>query len=104
MVHNYQSHRLLFYQLAKRGVVLPLFKQYGSFMKTHRIFRHYLYTLILPLPLLLIYNTSNYVNHVEYLWSVHQNRLKYKYGIELIQHHNHTAAYILAKGVATNSA
>jgi len=67
--------RFLIYQFAKRGYVLPLFAQYGRFFKTHRIFRHYLYSLVLPVPAVLLYNTFQYANHVEYLWSIHLKRL-----------------------------
>ena len=62
------------YQLAKRGTVLPFLRQYGGYFKSHRIFRQYLYTLVLPVPALLMLNTYQYSNHVEYLWSVHINR------------------------------
>lgn len=66
--------RFLIYQLAKRGTVLPLLRQYGLYFKTHRVFRHYLYTLLLPVPACLLWNNYQYTNHVEYLWAVHLNR------------------------------
>lgn len=71
--------RFLIYQFAKRGVVLPLFRQYGAYFKTHRIFRQYLYTLVAPVPAFVLLNASQYVNHVEYMWNVHLNRLNSGY-------------------------
>jgi len=67
--------RFLIFQFAKRGVVVPLLRQYGRVLNTHRVFRHYLYSLVLPVPALLLFNTFQYANHVEYLWAIHLNRL-----------------------------
>lgn len=64
--------------MAKRGYVFPLFREYGLFLQTHRVFRHYLYALILP-PVYAFYRLkSKYYTHVEHLWIVHANRLNNK--------------------------
>lgn len=66
------------YQLARRGVVLPLLREYGIFFNTHRLFRHYLYSLVGPLAFSVYQIKSKYYTHVEHLWIVHANRLNQK--------------------------
>lgn len=57
----------------------PVLKQYGTYFKTHRVFRQYLYTLVLPVPLLVFINFRKFLNHTETLWTVHANRLNEQY-------------------------
>lgn len=54
---------------------MPFFKLYGSFFNTHRVYRHYLYSLILPLGYSYYSLKNKYYTHIEHLWIVHANRL-----------------------------
>ncbi|CAK63029.1 unnamed protein product (macronuclear) [Paramecium tetraurelia] len=66
------------YQYAKRGQVLSILREYGSVLKTHRLFRQYLYTLVLPFAIANEYTFVHYHDHIEQLWQVHANRLNKK--------------------------
>lgn len=44
-------------------------------MKTHRIFRQYLFSLIVPTALFTGLVDLKYLNHTEHLWSVHARRM-----------------------------
>lgn len=61
----------------------PFLRQYGAFFKTHRVFRQYVYTLLLPTPAFLLFNAYQYSNHVNYLWRIHQNRQYSGYNLRL---------------------
>lgn len=64
------------YQAARRGVVLPVLRQYGQFFKTHRIFRQYIWAAIIPTALSLAWvSEQNFCNVVQ-LWNVHARRLQ----------------------------
>lgn len=66
------------FQFARRGRVLPIFKQYGRFFGTHRVFRHYLYTAILPITLAYYQANNIVVGNVNRLWAIHARRLNNK--------------------------
>lgn len=70
--------RFLIFQFGKRGKVAPILSQYGRIFHTHRIFRHYVYTLVLPITVYTVEGNINFFNNVEYLWSIHANRLNQK--------------------------
>jgi len=67
------------FNLARRGKVLPLLSQYGKFVKTHRIFRQYLYTLVAPTLLFTGLLNLKYLNHTEHLWATHARRMNKQY-------------------------
>ena len=65
----------LIYSGAKRGKVAPVFSRYGAVLKTHRLFRQYVWALALP-QLWNEYSTrSHFVGPVETMWNVHANRM-----------------------------
>ncbi|EGR31862.1 hypothetical protein IMG5_100110 [Ichthyophthirius multifiliis] len=63
------------YSFARQGKVLPVLRQYGMFFKTHRIFRQYLWTLVLPILYQKNQLANKYYTHVETLQNIHVNRL-----------------------------
>lgn len=65
----------MIFNCARRGYVAPLLCQYGRFFNTHRVYRHYLYTLAGPLLYSLYSLKSKHYTHIEHLWIVHANRL-----------------------------
>lgn len=50
------------HQFARRGKVLPLLSKHGKFLKTHRIFRQYIWAWILPTT---IFYTLAELNHFD---------------------------------------
>jgi hypothetical protein len=76
--------RFTIFNLARRGKVLPFLKQYDRFFKTHRIFRQYLWSLILPTTLFTGLVDLKYLNHTEHLWAVHARRMNQQYLINYI--------------------
>jgi hypothetical protein len=62
------------YSLGKRGKVIPVLREYGHFFKTHRIFRQYLYTLVIPPIVAHDLVALNWADHLEVSWKVHVNR------------------------------
>ena len=65
----------LIFQLAKRGIQIPVLAGYGRIFKTHRIFRQYVYSagLAIAAPTLNVY--SQFQNHVETCYQIHAQRL-----------------------------
>jgi hypothetical protein len=57
------------------SLILALFKQYGSFFKTHRLYRHYVYALFAPSLLLEGKTRWDYSHHIEHNWRVHAARM-----------------------------
>jgi hypothetical protein len=43
------------YQLARRNCVIPILRKYGKYFKTHRIYRQYLWAVVLPVPAYYLY-------------------------------------------------
>lgn len=66
------------FQFARRGRVLPILREYGRFFGTHRVFRHYLYTAVVPITLAYYFSHRAFVNPVNNLWAIHANRLNNK--------------------------
>ena len=75
------------YQMGRRGKVLPFLKEYGSFFKTHRLFRHYMYALILPTFVFTGVVDWGYIKTVESLWATHARRLNQGYFNVYNKHH-----------------
>nr|8B6H_EA Chain EA, COXTT12,Transmembrane protein,Transmembrane protein [Tetrahymena thermophila SB210]8B6H_Ea Chain Ea, COXTT12,Transmembrane protein,Transmembrane protein [Tetrahymena thermophila SB210]8BQS_EA Chain EA, COXTT12,Transmembrane protein,Transmembrane protein [Tetrahymena thermophila SB210]8BQS_Ea Chain Ea, COXTT12,Transmembrane protein,Transmembrane protein [Tetrahymena thermophila SB210] len=83
---SYLTNSLLFtavswfsiYQFARKGAVLPVLREYGRYFGTHRLFRQYLHTLVLPLLYTEYALNQKYYTHMEHLWTVHVNRLNQK--------------------------
>lgn len=67
------------FNLARRGYVTPIFRQYGHFFKTHRLFRQYLYALVLPYAVFTDCVNYSWLNHTEAFWAVHSRRMNAKY-------------------------
>ncbi len=66
----------LLFQFGRRGKVLPLFKEYGAFFRTHRLLRQYLYAGVLPYSLLTAHTYLAMDTHTRVLWNVHANRVR----------------------------
>ena len=82
---SYISHRFSIYQMARRGKVLPFLSQYGRIFKTHRLFRHYVYALVLPTTLFCSLVDMQHIDNVEKLWSIHARRMQRKYAFSYDQ-------------------
>jgi hypothetical protein len=61
--------------MGKRGFVLPVLRKYGTIFNTHRIFRHYIYALVLPSLWLLEAVHEDHYKNLTQLWSVHSRRM-----------------------------
>jgi len=68
----------LLFNFARYGYVAPVLREYGWFLKTHRLFRHYLLSLVVPLALTAYSIHDKYYDHMEVLWTIHANRLNKK--------------------------
>eukprot|EP01017_Pseudomicrothorax_dubius_P001133 TRINITY_DN0_c3630_g1_i4.p1 TRINITY_DN0_c3630_g1~~TRINITY_DN0_c3630_g1_i4.p1 ORF type:complete len:191 (-),score=49.76 TRINITY_DN0_c3630_g1_i4:92-664(-) len=66
---------LLLFNLARRGYVIPIFREYGLRFKTHRLFRQYLYVWLLPQIWAWDSTDFKHFTMIESLWAVHANRL-----------------------------
>lgn len=64
------------YVARKFGVTSALFSQYGRFLKTHRVFRQYLWALATPWLLGEYIARTLYVDNVNIHWAVHANRMR----------------------------
>ena len=59
------------YSMARKNKVFPVLSKYGKVFKTHRLFRQYVWVLILPYVLGFAENKYYFLNQVEKLWMVH---------------------------------
>ena len=66
---------LTLHQLGRRGMVPNLLSQYGRVLKTHRVFRQYIWLAVGPYLLSSLFLHYKYAPHVEALWTIHSNRL-----------------------------
>jgi len=69
------SLRVSVYSLAKQNVVLPFLSKFGRVLKTHRLFRHYLYLAVVPTVCAHVYTNWKFFGQAQHLWSVHAERL-----------------------------
>lgn len=67
------------YQMAKQGYVMPIFSQFGKFMKTHRLLRQYVWLAFFPYFFATAYTNNFFLNQTERLWQTHANRLNRGY-------------------------
>ena len=63
------------YQFARKGIVFPVLREYGKILGTHRIFRQYMYALVVPAVASEALLNQKYYTHTEHLWHIHVNRL-----------------------------
>lgn len=73
------QYRFLIYQFARRGKVLPVLSKYGKYLKTHRVFRQYIWAWLLPTTLLWTWADFEHIDNVEQLWKVHARRMQKQY-------------------------
>jgi hypothetical protein len=74
--HKYAENFFLIY--IKSDIVLILiaiFRQYGMFLKTHRIFRQYLWAALGPYAWAQLSTRAEFGNTVEVLWGTHATRM-----------------------------
>lgn len=62
--------------MARRGKVLPILSQYGRFLKSHRILRHYIWAAILPTTLFLGLVNLKHFDSFHQLWAIHAKRMQ----------------------------
>jgi hypothetical protein len=64
--------------MARRNFVIPVLSKFGAFLKTHRLFRQYLWLAVLPYTFATLEANSIFAHQAERLWSIHANRLNKK--------------------------
>ena len=77
--------------------MLPIFKEYGTYFKTHRIFRQYLFALIVPPVLFTDYQNWSALGKTESLWATHSRRLNAKYGYLYEKNNFGSKGFVLSK-------